>query len=88
VDAETLEVMRFIDKEHTMFLGKGMVCMKDSVNAHFQSLNLDFRIGERKVRRLMRQMNIHVSYPAPRLTTIGSASYVYPYLQRRMDIPS
>jgi hypothetical protein len=54
VDSEILKVMRFIDKEHTMFLGKGGVSMKYSVNVHFQSLNPDFRRGERKVRRLMR----------------------------------
>lgn len=86
MDSETHEIMKFIDKEHMEFLGKGVVGMKDSVNAHFQKEDPTFRIGERRERRLMRMMNIHASYPSPRLSTLGSATYVYPYLLRKMNI--
>lgn len=85
-DTRTEEVMRFIDKEHMEFLGKGVKGMKDSVNDHFQKEDPDFRIGERKVRNLMHMMNIHASYPAPHLSVLGSASYVHPYLLRKLNI--
>lgn len=86
MDPETHKIMKFIDEEHMRFLGKGVVGMRDSVNEHFRKENPDFRIGERRVRKLMRQMNIHVSYPAPRLSTLGLASYVHPYLLRGLAI--
>ena len=86
MDTKTDKIMKFIDKEHTVFLGKGVVGMKDSINEHFQKEDPDFRIGERKVRRLMHLMNIHASYPVPRLSVLGSATYVHPYLLRKLNI--
>ncbi|MCQ2233293.1 MAG: hypothetical protein MJZ24_00965 [Paludibacteraceae bacterium] len=32
----TDEIMRFIDKEHSAYLDKGVVGMKDSINEHFR----------------------------------------------------
>lgn len=76
VDSETLKVMRL---HHVSWEGSGQ---HEVFRQHsFPKPQPWFRIGERKVRRLMRQMNMHVSYPAPRFSTIGSASYVYPYLR-------
>ena len=86
MDSETHEIMKFIDKEHMEFLGKGVVGMKDSINEHFQKETPDFRIGERSVRRLMHMMNIHACYPTPHMSVLGSTSYVHPYLLRKMRI--
>lgn len=86
MDSETHEIMKFIDKEHMEFLGKGVVGMKDSINEHFQKETPDFRIGERRVRRLMRMMNIRACYPTPHMSALGSTSYVHPYLLRKMRI--
>lgn len=45
-------------------------------------LALNFTIGVKKVRRLMRTMGIEARYPGPNLSRRGKAQYIYPYLLR------
>ena len=86
ITEETHKLMEFIDKEHSEFLGKGVVGMRDAINEKFESEKTDFRIGERRVRRLMHMMNIHASYSGPKLSVIGSTSYVHPYRLKGLTI--
>lgn len=49
---ENLEMMRKMDKEHLEHTSKGVVSMTDFL------LDEGYRVGQRRVRRLMRQMGI------------------------------
>lgn len=43
-------------------------------------------VNEKRVRRLMRKMNLYAIYPQPGLSKGGAAKYVHPYLLRNLDI--
>lgn len=43
-------------------------------------------VNEKRVRRLMRKMNIHAVYPKPNLSKGGVAKYIHPYLLRDLAI--
>ena len=45
-----------------------------------------YKVGYRRIRRLMRMMNIHATYPKPNLSKLGKAQYVQPYLLRNLEI--
>lgn len=46
----------------------------------------DILINKKRTRRYMRQMGLHGFCPGPNLSKRTQASYVYPYLLRKMDI--
>ena len=43
-------------------------------------------VNEKRVRRLMRKMNLYAIYPQPSLSKGGVTKYVHPYLLRNLDI--
>ncbi len=77
---ENLQLMKKIDKEHMNHPAKGVIGMTDYL------LEEGFRVGLRRVRRLMRLMGIMPVCHRKHLSKLGSASYLRPYLLRKLDI--
>jgi putative transposase len=73
-------IMEEIDKEHLEHPTKGVVGMRDWLKSK------SYFVGERRVRRLMRLMNIHAVYPIKSLSHLGMPEYKRPYLLRNMEI--
>ena len=78
--ADSLDMMKEIDKEHTVHPTKGVEGMVDHL------LLLGFLVGPERVRRLMRKMDIIAIYPKKNLSKLGAPQYKMPYLLRRLDI--
>ena len=78
--AENLELMNAIDREHTEHPTKGVEGMVDHL------FLLGFLVGPKRVRRLMRKMNITAIYPKKNLSKLGKPQYRMPYLLRGLDI--
>ena len=72
--------MNEIDKEHTEHPEKGVLTMVDHLR------DLEITIGKKRVRRLMRKMGIEAHYRKPRLSKLGQAKYIKPYLLRGLKI--
>ncbi|MBR8764706.1 IS3 family transposase ISAzo18 [Porphyromonas levii] len=77
---ENLEMMRIIDKYHTEHPTTGVVHMRDMLRLRGYSVN------EKRVRRLMRKMDILVIYPQRSLSKGTMPSYVHPYLLRGLKV--
>ncbi|WP_033408924.1 IS3 family transposase, partial [Porphyromonas levii] len=71
---ENLEMMRIIDEYHTEHPTAGVVHLRDMLRLRGYSVN------EKRVRRLMRKMDILVIYPQRSLSKGTVVSYVHPYL--------
>ena len=72
--------MEPMDKEHTDYPSKevmGMVLMLR---------DLGFIIGPKRIRRLLRMMNLRAIYPGKSLTKSNNSKYIHPYLLRHLDI--
>ena len=72
--------MRKMDEEYLEHPSKGVVSMTDFL------LDEGYRVGQRRVRRLMRQMGIHAIYPKKHLSVPGPSVYIMPYLLRGLKI--
>ena len=72
--------MKKIDKEHTEHPAKGVIGMTDFL------LENSFKVGLRRVRRLMRKMGIDAVYRKKSLSKLGQAVYIRPYLLRGLNI--
>lgn len=72
--------MSEIDKEHLIHPTKGVVSIKDFI------CERGYKVGERKIRRLMRLMNIHTIYRKPNLSRLGITTYIKPYLLKQLKI--
>ena len=77
---ENLIIMKKIDKEHIEHPAKGVVGMTDFL------LENNFKVGLRRVRRLMRLMGIQAVYRKRSLSTLGAAKYIKPYLLRGLKV--
>ena len=77
---ENLQITKKIDKEHIEHPAKGVVGMTDFL------LENNFRVGLRRVRRLMRLMGIQAVYRKRSLSTLGTAKYIKPYLLRGLKV--
>jgi len=77
---ENLEIMNIIDRTHLKFPSWGYRKMTDHLrNAH------GYNINRKRVRRLMRLMDIIALYPGPNLSKRYHAKYVRPYLLRNLN---
>ncbi len=47
---------------------------------------LDYTVNVKRVRRLMRKMGIEAIYPQKKLSKLGQAKYIHPYLLRNLEI--
>lgn len=73
-------MMQRIDAEHIEHPAKGVVGMTDFL------LEEGYKVGLRKVRRMMRLMGIMPVLHRKHLSKLGSASYIKPYLLRGLEI--
>ena len=73
-------MMQKIDTEHLDHPAKGVVGMTDFL------LEEGYKVGLRKVRRMMRLMGIMPVCHRKHLSKLGSASYIKAYLLRDLDI--
>jgi putative transposase len=69
-----------IDEQYTQTPFYGVLRMTKQLQ------NLGFPVGEKRVRRLMREMGIMAIYPKPRLSISNAQHRKYPYLLADMDI--
>lgn len=77
---ENLEIMKEMDRHHTDHPDEGVIGMRGMLFA------LGYIVNPKRIRRLMRLMNIKAIYPQKNLTKLAKGEYVYPYLLRNMDI--
>jgi len=77
---ENLKVMRLIDEEFLRHPTHGVLQIQDFLFA------LGFVINVKRVRRLLRKMDIMAIYPKRNLSKLGAAQYIHPYLLRGLKI--
>jgi putative transposase len=77
---ENLEIMQKMDKHHIEHPTCGVLGMQDMLRLN------GFQINHKRIRRLMRLMNIRVKYPQKSLSDPGARKYILPYLLRGLDI--
>ena len=75
-----LELMRVIDREYLKFPFFGTRQMKRHL------VNMGYKVGRRRVKRLMRKMGIRAVYQKPRTSLSDASHKVYPYLLRGLEI--
>ena len=75
-----LELMRRIDELHLAWPWMGSRSIRD------QLVRSGFPVCRDRVRRLMRKMNIHAVYRAPRTTVPAPGHKIYPYLLKDLVI--
>jgi len=71
---ENLELMRLMDKHFLEHPTAGVIQMKDFLFLCFIIVN------HKRVRRLLRKMEIMEIYPKRNLSKLGNAKYIRPYL--------
>jgi putative transposase len=81
---ENLQIMRLMDEEFLEHPTHGVLQMQDFLFA------LGFIVNTKRVRRLLRKMNIMAIYPKRNLSKLGHAKYIRPYLLRglRINMPN
>lgn len=77
---DNLKYMELMDKEHTEHPTKGVMGMVLMLR------DLGFIIGPKRIRRLLRKMNLRAIYPGKSLTKPGNCRYIHSYLLRHLDI--
>ena len=75
-----LQLMKEMDKVHLKYPSFGV---KRIVNELEEK---GLKVNSKRVRRLMKKMNINAVYPKPNLSKLGRAKYVHPYLLRGLNI--
>ena len=69
-----------MDNQNTDHPDEGVCCMRNMLRDNKLIIN------HKRIRRLMRLMDIKAIYPQRNLTKIAKGEYKYPYLLRDMDI--
>lgn len=77
---ENLQIMRLMDEEFLEHPTHGVFQMQDFLRASGLVVN------HKRVRRLLRKMNIMAIYPQKNLSKLGQAKYIHPYLLRNLEI--
>jgi putative transposase len=78
--AENTTIMRLIDDHNLDHPTEGVLQIQDFL------MLLGFLVNHKRVRRLMRVMNIKTIYPRRNLSKLGHAKYIRPYLLRGLKI--
>ena len=76
---ENIEIMRKMDEEYIKHPTKGVESMIDFL------FTLGILVGPKRVRRLLRKMNIMAIYPKRNLSKLGQAKYVHSYKLRKLE---
>lgn len=77
---ENLEIMAKIDHIYTEHPTIGVLKMVDALELN------GIHVNEKRVRRLMRKMNLMAIYPKKCLSIGGKPKYIHPYLLRNLEI--
>lgn len=77
---DNLKIMTLMDEHNIEHPDEGVRGMQNMLLSNEQTVN------HKRVRRLMRLMDIKAIYPRKNLTAIAMGEYKYPYLLRNMDI--
>ena len=77
---ENLDIMRLIDEHHLDYPTHGVLQTQDFLRSK------NFRINEKRVRRLLRLMGIYAIYPKRNLSKLGLTRYIRSYLLRELEI--
>lgn len=80
VSEQDLLLMRLIDEIHLQWPFYGSRRVRDELQT------LGHRVNRKRVRRLMRQMDLRALYPRPRTSQPGKGHKIYPYLLRDLVI--
>lgn len=78
---ENLDIMKIIDRTHLAYPSWGYRKMTDYLRNAY-----GYNINRKRVRRLMRLMDIIALFPGPNLSKRYHAQYVRPYLLRNLEI--
>ena len=73
---ENVEVMHLMDHHNTDHPDEGVYGMRNMLRDNYLTIN------HKRIRRLMRLMDIKAVYPQRNLTKIDKGEYKYPYLLR------
>jgi putative transposase len=77
---ENLEIMEKIDHIYTEHPTTGVLKMVDALELN------GIHVNEKRVRRMMRKMNLMAIYPKKCLSIGGKPKYIHPYLLRNLEI--
>jgi putative transposase len=77
---ENQQIMRLMDEEFMEHPTHGVYQMQDFL------LACGLIVNHKRVRRLLRKMNIMAIYPQKNLSKLGQAKYIHPYLLRHLKI--
>lgn len=80
VPEEEDQIMREIDEIYTRMPFYGVPRMTAEL------IRRGYQVGEKRVRRLMKEMGIRAIYPKPNLSKPGKAHLIYPYLLKDVEI--
>jgi putative transposase len=80
VGEQDLLLMRLIDEIHLQWPFYGSRRVRDELQS------LGHQVNRKRVRRLMRQMDLRALYPRPRTSQPGKGHKIYPYLLRDLVI--
>jgi len=72
--------MRLIDEQYTKTPFYGVIRMRQEL------IRRGHAVSEKRIRRLMRLMDLAAIYPKPRLSKAAAEHKIYPYLLRGMAI--
>ena len=72
--------MRLMDEHNIDHPDEGVESMKSMLIDH------EMKVNHKRIRRLMKLMDIKAIYPQRNLTALARGEYKYPYLLRNMDI--
>jgi putative transposase len=78
--AENLLLMRFYDSQYTKTPFYGVAKMTATLR------RLGYTVNPKRVRRLMRQMELHAIFPKPKTSKPGEVTRNYPYLLQAVVI--
>lgn len=77
---QNLELMRLLDEQYTRCPFYGVRRMTAVLKRQ------GYRVNEKRVRRLLREMGLEAQYPKPRLSAANKEHRIYPYLLRGVVI--
>lgn len=80
VSSDELDLIHRIDELHLEFPFAGSRMLRDLLNRE------DYKVGRKRVRRLMKTMGIEALYRKPNTSKPGKGHKVYPYLLRKLRI--
>lgn len=77
---QNLELMRLLDERYLDHPTHGVLQMQDYL------CDQGHQVNHKRVRRLLRLMNLMAIYPKKNLSKLGHAQYVHPYLLKGLEI--